>query len=357
MSLKALGTKSAFIMKVLIPLGSAIAGQINPEPDSQLYKELEALKQKTDNIFLLNKIDIETSSELNSKIYSDDYFTNVIFPINLMKEYSDMIVDPKEKKSDQFIKGFKSYCQFSNKAPYEILSYLSLKLVKLCNNSITPNDANIYINQRNYLIELIKLINITNPQLEFPDIDNYLNDFIIIYEKIDDKSILHFDNLEILKKYYPNYNLAFEDFFVEVLSKSSTCLEKEDIDQCFLKDLLIKTKFNYIRVEKYLLSLRDQLIDIFFTSAICANMTNDGDKQLMDQYTNKIVKKINLITIHTSIWIRNSLVTFRLATVHQQIIAEQFLKTTKDFDNITSKDLKTVLKASLPILSETGEKK
>nr|CAD2177830.1 unnamed protein product [Meloidogyne enterolobii]CAD2199565.1 unnamed protein product [Meloidogyne enterolobii] len=51
LSLKNVGLNSSIFLKALVPIGSMVVKEFNPEPNSLVYRELMQFKQKTENIW------------------------------------------------------------------------------------------------------------------------------------------------------------------------------------------------------------------------------------------------------------------------------------------------------------------
>nr|CAD2190731.1 unnamed protein product [Meloidogyne enterolobii] len=187
------------------------------------------LKQKTENIWNTNKLDVEFSTrKLGKKIIDMEYFHNVIFPTNTMMMHTESFVDPTVFKSPTFLNSFKSGCEFGSKAPKELLKYLSLRIVKFCTDAITENEIILLNYKRSYLLELSGRFNVSARGYDFPDVGKYLKKFLILFEKLGNTSALEFNDIEMMNKNFPDFDSAFDAYFTELSLKNSINIDDEE---------------------------------------------------------------------------------------------------------------------------------
>nr|CAD2177828.1 unnamed protein product [Meloidogyne enterolobii] len=271
-----------------------------------------------------------------------------------MKMHTNNFVDPTRLKTPTFINSFKSGCEFGRNAPKELLRYLSLRIVKFCTNSITQDEIILLNYKRSYLLKLSDRFNVYERGVEFPDIGKYLKKFLNFFEKLGDKSVLDFNEIEMINTYFPDFDSAFDAFFTELSLKNSINIDDDEPnDLCLLHELLVHTHFNRVNAEAYALSLRDQLIDIGYIAAICSNLTFHGNEKQMTKYITQIADELNLIAIHTFNYICNSLAN-AWPDVYHQIIKEKFKSL--EITSSSARVLAMIIDSALKIIGETGEK-
>ncbi|KAL7075950.1 hypothetical protein ACQ4LE_004434 [Meloidogyne hapla] len=358
LSLSNLGLHSALFLKVIVPVGSAIIANLNPESTSPVYKELMELKKRTDFIWLSNERAIQTTAqEIGVKIITEQYISKVIHPIAVMKNYTNKVTDPSFFKSETFIESYKRACEFGDRAPEEILTYLILRLVKNCKKSMSSEEVQSLVYHREYLLEAMTRFNVSGEE-EIPDVGNYLREYLTIYNLLKNKRVLNMENLNVFNEAFYSYSEAFNFFINEIKIRGQIediDLQNELFDICFLRGLTTGVNFNYQQIEAFALELRDQLIDLAYIAGICANIIYPKGGQAMDNYIKLISNDIKHIANNTATYLKNTTI-MAWPKIHHQILNEQFKRIVQKAEQITNDKLKIIIELTLPKLAETGEK-
>ncbi|KAI3421016.1 hypothetical protein GPALN_014643 [Globodera pallida] len=344
MSLNALGLVGAFFLKAIVPVGA---------PESDVFKQLMDLKTRTDEIWRSNERAIQASVHaIGMKIMTNQYFVKVVQPINIMKTLTNRYVDPTIFKQEMDVNEYKRMCKYGEKAPEEILTYLLGRLVTSCNEPMSADEVQKLANHRAYLTFVTMRFKVAGG--EMPDVGLYLKEYLSIYKSLGgNKGILDLDTLNVFKHSFVSYSAAFKAYFLELRRRGSIKNRSGQIEDCFLRELLLGVNFNFQRVEAYCLQLRDELIDLGYIAGICADLSFGGHGPSVEKYVKAIADLIESIATHTTSWINRSLES-AWPELHQQILLEQLTRIVRDPGQMTKRNLQIVLELALPKLAVTG---
>ncbi|GMR56058.1 hypothetical protein PMAYCL1PPCAC_26253, partial [Pristionchus mayeri] len=275
----------------------------------------------------------------------------VDLPIKIMKRLTDEFIDPEMYKSDAFVHGYKKECKSGHNAPQSILTYLHLRLVKNCRDTITPTEAQALADHRSYLMRvLLRLREVGEDPI--PDPGLYLSEFLAIYEHLENKEVLN-EDLHVFNRYFTTHRKAVQAFFKELRIRASIETMENDEESCILRALIRTSNFNYPAIEAFALKLEMQLIEVTCIAGICVNVIYRGDARSIDKYTKQIVDNVILISSYTSKWLNDSLIS-AWPSAHNEILREHIMRVARQPGYVDNRNLNTVTDFAHPLLINTG---
>ncbi|CAL2030486.1 unnamed protein product [Caenorhabditis brenneri] len=345
--LNELGPKLADLMKTSVPIGALIAKRLNPKPESNEYKALMDFKKQSAEIW--NKVSAITKKPIGSlggQKVSMEYGTEVYIPISVLKDLTNRILNPEIEKQDHLPSTYAWICENSNKRPTVVLEHLKSHLVTECGSSLTTVDVKQITEHRAILMRAFRHFRVENKTVPEPSI--YLSEFMNIYKHVDKNFSI--ENMKVFKKDFYSYDRAIDAFFKELREQSTVSSNFED--ECLLRALTISTTFNYTRIGSFARRLQNELIDLAFSSAICASSMYP-DSSSINRYTQEVSGMVNLVTSFSSKWLNDSL-TAAWPAIHNQIFQDQIENLVKQPGHFDREILRNAAKLTIAVLNHTG---
>ncbi|CAL2030485.1 unnamed protein product [Caenorhabditis brenneri] len=317
----------------------------NPPPGSEEYKMLNAFNTQVSEI--MKKVDDDDEYDLYSGLKASfkEYETEVTLPIEKMKNYTDMIVDPEIKKTESDLSNYRKACTSARESPERILRYMKRRLVRDCQNPLTAENVEEIAKHRAILMRIFRRFQVKNQT--FPDPSVYLPKFMYIYKEFY-RGALNEDGVSMYHKNFSTYEQASKAFFDEILLGK----ENEDIwdlvtgDRCYIRELMVRTTFNHRRIDSFVKKLKNQLKDLEFIHENCAKLYATG------VYPN-FPANIILVSLYTPKWLNESL-TAAWPVIHNHIFHDQIRNLVKHPGYFDRKVLKKASELTNLILNNTG---